>query len=831
MRRKICNNDSSIHDAITIEGVKPNKSSSSTNSGLTQSENVTATIASLKAELERCQHELGECRQRMMHLEGLFAHVADAIIVAEPDGRIVEVNPAAIAVLGYSRPELLAMRPWDFVASATREEILALLRNMERTVPVTVQRTYRRRTGEQLTMDLRLTRCDLAGRDLVVVSCRDVTDQRRTEERLRRSERNLAEGQRLTKTGSWVLDFQTGNTDWSVETCRIFGFPDPPPSPHYTEFRARVRAEDRDGVDRGLRESFETGEPRPLKYIFILPDGTRKNIETISQPVRDEAGTIVRLMGTVMDVTERVKAEEALRQSEAHLRHVIDTIPGLVWSARPDGFVEYHNQPWMNYTGLTAAQASGWGWRAAIHPEDVLGLENHWRSLVAAGKAGEGEARFRRFDGQYRWFLFRVVPLRGATGKLVKWYGANTDIDDLKQTASALHASEKWARGQAESLSKTLAALASESSSDRVVEHVLRTITAQLEAHSSSVWLRNETSGLMVFEFALDGGAFKTKDDAILSAVSPSLLVEDIWPWPEVFRTGKPRVLEDIREGPPFPWLAHVLAQGVVTILIVPMLVGGKVEGVMGIRFSHKRTFRSEEMELAQALAHQAMLAIQLSRLSVQSRQAAVMAERNRMTRDMHDTLAQGFTGVIMQLEAAKGAVAQQDSAETAARIERAGELARTSLGEARRSVRALRPRPLLGGNLCTALDDLLKRMTGGTNLQAEFVVEGENRMMPSDWEEDLLRIVQESLTNTIKHAQARRFSAKLKFAEDKVELQLVDDGHGFDLQAEHDGFGLVGMKERAERMAGLLIIRSKRGQGTEIVISLNPIQRAVTNS
>ena len=145
------------------------------------------------------------------------------------------------------------------------------------------------------------------------------------------------------------------------------------------------------------------------------------------------------------------------------------------------------------------------------------------------------------------------MPLHDATGKLVKWYGANTDIDDLKQAASALHALEKWACGQAESLSKTLAALASEPSSNRVVEHVLRTITAQLEAHSSSVWLKNETSGLMVFEYALDGGAFKTKAGGILSVVSPSLRVGDIWPWPEVVRIGKPYVLEDIREGPPFP--------------------------------------------------------------------------------------------------------------------------------------------------------------------------------------------------------------------------------------------------------------------------------------
>jgi PAS domain S-box-containing protein len=779
------------------------------------------TVESLQHKLEQCQRELEECRARVVQVEELFSHLADAIFVSDPDGRIVDVNPAACSLLGYSKQELLGLYPWDFVTSASRGDILQLINNMPRQTSVTVQRTYRSKAGEQKLMDLRMIRCDLAGRDLIIVSCRDVTEQKQLEARLRQSERNLAEGQRLTKTGSWTLDFRTGNTDWSVETCRIFGFPDPPPSPHYSDFRERVRPEDREGVDRGLRESFETGEPRPLKYIFVLPDGTRKNIETISQPVRDESGEL-KLMGTVMDVTERVKVEEMLREGEAHLRKVINTIPGLVWIARADGHIEYHNQRWIDYTGLTAEQAKGWGWRAAIHPEDLPALAAKWKSLLEAGAAGEGEARFRRFDGEYRWFLFRGVPLYDGSGRLVRWYGANTDIEELKQSQEALRASEKSARGQAEALSRTLDALARESAPDRIVEHVLRTITAQLDAHSTSVWLRDEKSGLMNFEFALDGSGFKTKSDRALASISPSLRIDDVWPWPEIFRTSRPYVLEDIREGPEFPWRAHVIAQGVITILIVPMLVGGQVEGVIGIRFTQKRAFRLEEMELAQALSHQAMLAMQLSRLSAQSRQAAVMAERNRMARDMHDTLAQGFTGVIMQLEAAKGAAAKEDSSGVTEHIERASDLARSSLGEARRSVRALRPRSLLSGTLCSALEDLLKRMTNGTALQAELVVEGENRMMRPDWEEDLLRITQEALTNTIKYAQASRFNAKLSFSAEAVELQLVDDGRGFNPKAEHDGFGLLGIRERVERMAGHFVIRSKTGEGTEIVITLN---------
>ena len=194
------------------------------------------------------------------------------------------------------------------------------------------------------------------------------------------------------------------------------------------------------------------------------------------------------------------------------------------------------------------------------------------------------------------------------------------------------------------------------------------------------------------------------------------------------------------------------------------------------------------------------------------------------MARDIHDTLAQGFTGVIMQLEAVKGAIAQNDLAEAKERVERAGDLARVGLGEARRSVLALRPRSLQDTSLCLALDDLLKRMTNGSGLQAEFHLEGDEPAMPAEWEEGLLRIAQESLTNTIKHAKARNFRATLIMGAKEIQFRLVDDGSGFDLYAEHEGFGLMGMKERVDQMGGQFVLRSMPGQGTEIqIILINP--------
>jgi PAS domain S-box-containing protein len=111
-------------------------------------------------------------------------------------------------------------------------------------------------------------------------------------------------------------------------------------------------------------------------------------------------------------------------------RLVVDTIPTLAWSARPDGSAEFFNQRWLAYTGLSAEQALGSGWEVAIHPDDLNDLVDYWRRVVASGQPGEIEGRLRRSDGVYRWFLFRATPFLDQNGSVVKWYGTNTDIEE-----------------------------------------------------------------------------------------------------------------------------------------------------------------------------------------------------------------------------------------------------------------------------------------------------------------------------------------------------------------------------------------------------------------
>jgi signal transduction histidine kinase len=263
------------------------------------------------------------------------------------------------------------------------------------------------------------------------------------------------------------------------------------------------------------------------------------------------------------------------------------------------------------------------------------------------------------------------------------------------------------------------------------------------------------------------------------------------------------------------------LAMGVITMLAVPMVIAGKGEGLIGIRFTRKRTFRDEEQELAQALANQAMLAIQLARLSAQSRQSAIIGERNRMARDIHDTLAQGFTGVILHVEAAEEAMSRKRLEAATGHLRGAGEIARDGLREARRSVRALRPLALEEKKLAQALEELIMKLTVGTAVQATFTLQGEPRELPPESETNFLRIGQEALTNAIRHARPSKIDVLLVFGERELRLSMCDNGAGFEPDSESSGFGLQGMAERAESMGGQFLIQSANGKGTTISVTI----------
>jgi len=418
---------------------------------------------------------------------------------------------------------------------------------------------------------------------------------------------------------------------------------------------------------------------------------------------------------------------------------------------------------------------------------------------------------------------------------------------ERKRSQDAVSESEHLAQGQLKALTQTLDSLAQESNPDRLLEHVLRVIIEQSAAHSVSVWGRDHDAEWVDLIAVFQNGRFQTSKQVVgypMTRLPSSTERSPIWS--EILRTGQCAMLEDLDQpiakisigsGSDAKWYpvtneanpdrAMLLHQeylrglGVRSILFMPMLIAGCVAGLIAIRFSQKRTFLRKEIELTRALAHQAMLALQLTRLSAQNRESDLLAERNRVARDIHDTLAQGFTGVIAQLEAAKGAISQRRKVRASDHLDRAAELAREGLREARRSVQALRPLVLEKIPLPAALKDLMERMTTGTTMEAKLCLQGEPRKLPPELETNLLRIGQEVLTNAVRHAHASKFDALVVFESHEIRLNLRDNGHGFDPAKNHEGFGLQSMRERAEDMGGQFSLESSEGNGTAISIVL----------
>jgi PAS domain S-box-containing protein len=319
---------------------------------------------------------------------------------------------------------------------------------------------------------------DASGGIEFVGSVTDVTVAKEAERKLRRSEAYLAEAQRLRHTSSWAWD--VGGRKWayrSAEVYRLFGFNEESDVP-LQAFRDRIHPEDRlrnqEAVYRSIREKADF----EVVFRIVLPDGSTKRVHSVGHPILNGDGDVTELIGTHVDVTEQYVARETLRKafdeikkSEDRLRLVINTIPTLLWRAGPEGVPDFLNQPALDYTGLSLDQAET-GWPRAFHPDDKKGMLQKWSAIRESGMRGGLEARLRRFDGEYRWFLFQAEPLRDEVGNIVKWYGSSTDIEDRKLAEVALRESERCFRDYAETASDWFWETGPDHAVNRVSEHV-----------------------------------------------------------------------------------------------------------------------------------------------------------------------------------------------------------------------------------------------------------------------------------------------------------------------------------------------------------------------
>ena len=208
-----------------------------------------------------------------------------------------------------------------------------------------------------------------------------------------------------------------------------------------------LHADDREETRRVWSACLRTGSAGEVSFRVRNAEGVYRWFLSRAEPVRVANGTLLYWIGINLEIDEQKRAEQELRD-------IFETVPALVWVARPDGSNAYVNRRYVEYSGMGTAQTAGSGWQEAVHPDDLERHEGKWRASVASGEPHESEVRFRRADGRYRWHLDRGVPLRDEDGNIIKWYGVVTDIEDRKRIEEAQRRSEAYL-AEAQRLSHT----------------------------------------------------------------------------------------------------------------------------------------------------------------------------------------------------------------------------------------------------------------------------------------------------------------------------------------------------------------------------------------
>jgi PAS domain S-box-containing protein len=394
------------------------------------------------------EHALREAHAQVARSEeywrSVFENSVVGVALIDFNGQFFATNPAYQAMLGYTEEELHQLRFLDITLEEYRDHNWALVEELlaGKRQRFQIENQHRRKNGSLVWVrnNISLVPGTEQVPRFVMVFSDDITERKQAEEHWQRSEAFLADGQHLSKTGTFSWSIEKNEVTWSEELYSIFDFE--PGLPVTLEMiGSRVHAEDLPMLEDMIARAQRGKDQFEYEHRIVVPDGSIKYIHLVGHTVHNVEDRL-EYIGAAQDVTQRRVAEEQLRDRELNLRRITQTIPGMLWSGTPDGAVDYCNRPWLDFTAMTTEQAQGWGWATAIHPDDRNALIESWRSCLTSGLPFDAEARLRRSDGAYRWFLFRANPLRDESERIVKWYGTNLDIEDRKQGEEDLRARE-----------------------------------------------------------------------------------------------------------------------------------------------------------------------------------------------------------------------------------------------------------------------------------------------------------------------------------------------------------------------------------------------------
>lgn len=587
--------------------------------------------------------------------------VADALIMIDETSTILFINSAAERIFGYSMEEMsgksLTMLMPEYLRHVHRASIKRYLETGEKHISwKAVELPGLHKTGREIPLELSFSEFIEDGKRFFTGIVRDLTHRRLSERRLAAQyavTRALSESSTLNEATPKILQTICENLDYEVgaiwqldretellrcvETWHTQSMKE-------TEFEAITKSStfslgtglpgrvwkrgevawvtDVVSDDNFPRASFaeKEGLHAAIAFPILLGSEILGVIEFFTHEVREPDEDLLRMMSTIGSqiglFIERRRAEANLQASEQRYRYLADAMPQIVWTAKPDGYVDYYNQRWFDYTRLTKEQTEGWGWQPVLHPDDVERTLRRWARAVITGEVFEIEYRFRRAsDGAYRWHLGRAVPMRDREGEIVKWFGTCTDIDDQKRAEEALRFIVEASGILASSLDyettlKNVAELSVPRLADWCVVHTI------------------EEDGKLQQLAAAHTDPLKLELLREINRRYPAGL-DAAHSYPLVVRTGEPELIREITDEE----LARVARDeehlrllgelGLKSTLCVPLKVRGRSLGAITFATAESgRIYNESDLALAENLAHRAATAMDNARLYQEAQRA-----------------------------------------------------------------------------------------------------------------------------------------------------------------------------------------------------------------